>query len=315
MQHTSIIEWNPQQNASERAHGTILRCIRITHADNNTPLPLWPWTANQCVLVHNRLLTMSQHVISPLKSPFEMRTGAVPDLSRLRRMYCRVTCYNRNEADRAKLTKIDPTTIEGVHLGLDEKRNGIFVYVPSLRRFTTYPFRDSVFYEDDFPPIIEMGGQHLFTDTSLQPPTTLSDPFRAAPGLRGGRARGRGRGSQGARGGRSGRGASAPAPPAVPAAEEAGPQAAANDANANYISLNHPYHQPIDSISDSQHLCLNLDSVSSLPTPPEKIEDFKDRADEEEWWQAARTEHLAKKKLNTYTLVPVSYTHLRAHET
>ena len=304
MQHTSIIEWNPQQNASERAHGTILRCIRITHADNNTPLPLWPWTANQCVLVHNRLLTMSQHVISPLKSPFEMRTGAVPDLSRLRRMYCRVTCYNRNEADRAKLTKIDPTTIEGVHLGLDEKRNGIFVYVPSLRRFTTYPFRDSVFYEDDFPPIIEMGGQHLFTDTSLQPPTTLSDPFRAAPGLRGGRARGRGRGSQGGRGGRSGRGSSALAPPAAPSAEGTGPQAAANDANANYISLNHPYHQPIDSISDSQHLCLNLDSVSSLPTPPEKIEDFKDRADEEEWWQAARTEHLAKKKLNTYTLVP-----------
>ena len=79
----------------------------------------------------------------------------------------------------------------------------------------------------------------------------------------------------------------------------AGPQAAANDANANYISLNHPYHQPIDSINDSQHLCLNLDSVSSLPTPPEKIEEFEARVDAEEWWQAARTE-----LLDTYTLVP-----------
>ena len=221
VQHTSIIEWNPQQNASERAHGTVLRCIRITHADNNTPLSLWPWTANQCVLIHNRLSTMSRHVMSPLKSPFEMRTGAVPDLSRLRRMYCRVTCYDRNEADRAKLTKIDPTTIEGVHLGLDEKRNGIFVYVPSLRRFTTYPFRDSVFYESEFPPIIEMGGQHLFSDTSLQPPTTRSDPFHTTPGLRGGRARGRGRGRRPARWGRAG--------------------AAADNANAAYTSLNQPY--------------------------------------------------------------------------
>ena len=83
VQHTSFIEWNPQQNASEPAHGTVLRCIRITHADNNTPLSLWPWTANQCVLVHNRLSTMSRYVMSPLKTPFEMRTGAVPDLSRL----------------------------------------------------------------------------------------------------------------------------------------------------------------------------------------------------------------------------------------
>ena len=279
VQHTSIIEWNPQQNASERAHGTVLRCIRITHADNNTPLSLWPWTANQCVLVHNRLATMSRHVMSPLKSPFEMRTGAVPDLSRLRRMYCRVTCYDRNEADRAKLTKIDPTTIEGVHLGLDEKRNGIFVYVPSLRRFTTYPFRDSVFYESEFPPIIEMGGPHLFSDTSLQPPTTRPDPFHAAPGLRGGRARGRGRGSRPARGGRAG--------------------AAADNANAAYTSLNQPHHQPIDSIGDLHHICLNLDSVSSLPSPPENIEEFEARVDAEEWWQAARTE-----LLDTYTLVP-----------
>ena len=222
--------------------------------------------------------------MSPLKSPFEMRTGAVLDLSRLRRMYCRVTCYDRNEADRAKLTKIDPTTIEGVHLGLDEKRNGIFVYVPTLRRFTTYPFRDSVFYESEFPPIIEMGGQHLFSDTSLQPPTTRSDPFHTTPGLRGGRARGRGRGRQPARGGTTG--------------------AAADNANSAYTSLNQPYHQPIDSIDDLHHICLNLDSVSSLPSPPEKIEEFEARVDEEEWWQAARTEFLAKKKLNTYTLVP-----------
>ena len=314
MRHTSIIEWNPQQNPSERSHGTILRCIRITHAENNTPLSLWPWTANQCVLVHNSLLTTSQHVTSPLMSPYQMRSGQAPDLSRLRRMFCRVVCYNRSDHDRSAQSKIDVPTVDGIHLGLDERRRGVFVYVPSLRRFTTYPFRDCVFFEETFPSILEMQGPHLFNETSLRP-SAPPVPFVASPGIRGGRGRGGGaRGGSGRSTGRAAAASSVPvAPPAAPivatrVTAAAPPPAESarfvSAADAHYVAYDDPDLQPIDSVNGSHHLCLNLTALSSLPTPPDKISDFKGRSDEEDWWKAARTEYDAKLRLGTFELVP-----------
>ena len=70
MRHTTTVEWNPQSNPTERPHGIVIRQIRIMHVMNNTPLKLWPFSANQIVYVHNALLSRSAHVIDPTKSPY-----------------------------------------------------------------------------------------------------------------------------------------------------------------------------------------------------------------------------------------------------
>ena len=64
-----------------------------------------------------------------------MVTGKARDLSKIRVLYCKVTCYIRSQYDASRLSKIDPPTVEGIHLGLDHLRGGVYVYVPVWQRF------------------------------------------------------------------------------------------------------------------------------------------------------------------------------------
>mmetsp|Transcript_27106 Transcript_27106/g.91270 ORF Transcript_27106/g.91270 Transcript_27106/m.91270 type:complete len:207 (+) Transcript_27106:845-1465(+) len=149
MRHSTTVEWNPQRNPSERSHGIIKTCILKVAADApNAKISLWPFIANHCVFVHNCLVTRSLHVIDPKKTPYEMRSGRKPDLSKLRKMFCKMVVTVRDQ-DPGR-SKLDMPTVDATHLGLDHKRGGVYGYVAEWSRFTTFNFNDCTFYENEY---------------------------------------------------------------------------------------------------------------------------------------------------------------------
>ena len=47
--------------------------------------------------------------------------------------------------------KIDVPTIDAIHLGIDDRRAGYLAFVPQWKRYTTFPFDDCQFFENDYP--------------------------------------------------------------------------------------------------------------------------------------------------------------------
>ena len=330
MRHSSIVEYNPQQNPSERAHGTVIRCIKAVHAHTDAPIPLWPFTASACVMIHNNLLSRSNHVLDINTTP-EMKRSMKPlDLGVLRQLYCRVDVAITSPHDRAAagLTKIDVPRVTGVHLGFDIRRGGYYCYIPLWERWSTFAPGDLVFSETEFPAITAISGTSMRQDlhASLDPsslgetlPGSSTAPIPASgPGMRGGGSGragvrgGRGR-ARGVARGRAGAAAVAAAaaravaaagggamPPAVPAPLAAGQAAnAANGGDGNaleapIIAFNEPWLPPVDVLSDGRLLCLNLDAIGALPPPPARLTGNEHRADYKDWLKAAGDELQAK---------------------
>ena len=301
MRHTTTVEWNPQSNPTERSHGIVIRQIRIMHVMNNTPLKLWPFSANQIVYVHNALLSRSAHVIDPTKSPYEMRTGRKCNLSMLRAMYCKVVFYVRSLEEKKAIGKLDPPTVIGTFLGNDFVRGGCYVYVDQWQRFTTIRFGDCTFYEAEFPVITGNMQGHMLLDQLI--------PKGAAMGTdRLGRRLPERTDSTAARRTRAPRATARPTNVGATAATGANvgamPPPVIADADSLHLSFNEiglPYVN-VDTIGDDT-LCLNLDSVGALPPPPKKLKECKDRPDGELWMGAAQKEFFAKTKNGTFILV------------
>jgi len=97
VKQTFIVPWNPQQNPSERTNGIILRPLRIMLAAANVSVRVWPFAVNQTQMVHNALANRGENVIMSHRSAYEMRLGCIPDLSRLRVMFCRMEAVVRTE--------------------------------------------------------------------------------------------------------------------------------------------------------------------------------------------------------------------------
>ena len=95
--------YNPWRNPSERSHGIILRCIRVVHSESCAELKYWPFTAKTAAFVHNGLVTRSGRVKIPGTSPFFMKTGKNADFSKLRCMFCNMTCFVREERTPERL--------------------------------------------------------------------------------------------------------------------------------------------------------------------------------------------------------------------
>ena len=173
IKHSSITPYNPQANPSERLWGTLLRAIRITLAESNTGEALWPFSAAQAAQVNNALVTRSVHVVSPGETPYNsMVTGRTPDLSRFRTMFCATECLaTRFEKDMRKVSKIAPRTIAGIHMGVDRKRSGYFIYVPSWERLTTFRYEEVFFYETEFPTLKRITGHLVLPETRMSLPS------------------------------------------------------------------------------------------------------------------------------------------------
>ena len=73
--------------------------------------------------------------------------------------------------------------------------------------------------------------------------------------------------------------------------------AQANDANqleAPLLAFNEPWLPPVDVLSDGRLLCLNLDAIGDLPTPPARLTGNEHRPDYKQWLKAAGDELQAK---------------------
>mmetsp|Transcript_2194 Transcript_2194/g.7161 ORF Transcript_2194/g.7161 Transcript_2194/m.7161 type:complete len:1030 (+) Transcript_2194:1510-4599(+) len=119
---------------AERSFGVLERGVRCCLAYANADDCLWPWAAHQCQQV-NQFLATTTH--DPPQSPhdFTHPGSEAADLSWAHVLFCDVT-VPLHESDL--LSKVSPRTAQGCHLGYDAARRGHYVYVPSLKRISTY---------------------------------------------------------------------------------------------------------------------------------------------------------------------------------
>ena len=126
------VPFAPPMNAhAERMWGLILRTTRIFLVQSSVHESFWVYAAKQATLIHNYLPSSK---LPGEISPYQALTGKLPDVGKIRTWGCLVW-YFVPEKDRT--SKLSPRAVPAVHLGLDDSRNGYFVYVPSLNRITT----------------------------------------------------------------------------------------------------------------------------------------------------------------------------------
>ena len=298
--HVAMPSFSPWQNPSERSHGIILRCIRVVHAEAGAPLKYWPFTAKQAAFVHNGLVTRSERVKFPGTSPYFMKTGKNADFTYLKCLYCNMTCFVRDKKE--SLTKIDIPTVEAIHFGIDHLRGGYYVYVPAWKRFSTFGFKECRAFETEYPSFdTEFSGGR----DGINPP--INGP--ALTDRAGNRTRGTGRRARRAVVAAAPNAAIVAAPIVAAPVVAAAPNAAANanlimnETDALFVSLNNGFNTVLDKIGTDTFLCLNLDAVGGLPTPPRKTAEFDARPDGAEWWEGAQIEFDAKMANKTFELV------------
>ena len=195
-----IVPWNPQENPAESSNRILLRPIRASFAAANCSTKLWPFSAHQSIIAHNALCTTSDtalhaHVASASHicaweacanafaarpvSPYRMVHGHTFDGQYLRALFCACDVLLVNPKDLSQIPKAAPRTLRACHLGLDPRRQGYFVYIFSLERFTTSAYKDTYFgeLEDIFPPLTCITGwSHL---DSNEAPLPSDDQQRA----------------------------------------------------------------------------------------------------------------------------------------
>ena len=151
----------------ERHWGVLQRMMRSDMHYPPQPVPpcMWPWSARQNNLLLYFLPTNS---FKPPQSPFQFATGdsAPVDLSWARTMFCDVTV---SVPLRDIGGKLGARSADGCHLGYDERRNAHFVYVPSLRRLSTFIVTE--WREDSFEHVMR-----LSSDTPVEYVDTMDFP-------------------------------------------------------------------------------------------------------------------------------------------
>ena len=149
------VPYAPPTNAhAERAWGTVLRPTRVMLAACGLPQSFWPFAMHYAVRVHNSLPSRG---LTPLRSSYEALTGQLPDLKPLKVFGCRCFTHLEGLEDHPAGGKLNSTSVEAIHLGVDPKRRGWMVYIPSLRRVTTS--RNVDFQEDRFRVVEDGSGE------------------------------------------------------------------------------------------------------------------------------------------------------------
>ena len=89
------------------------------------------YAAQQATLLHNYLPSTK---LPGEISPYQALTGKLPDVGKICTWGCLVWYF---VPEKNRTSKLSPRAVPAVHLGLDDTRNGYYVYVPSLNRITT----------------------------------------------------------------------------------------------------------------------------------------------------------------------------------
>jgi len=146
--------YTPQQNSHiERAWGTIFGTARVLLAASNLPPTLHPFALQAAAWIHNRLPRPARGG----KSPFEMLSRELPDLTYLHTFGCLCSVVippARREGDRHFADRGE----HAIYLGPSEESPASIVYLLSSRRITTTA--KLRLWEDQFPGIDGM--KHLW---------------------------------------------------------------------------------------------------------------------------------------------------------
>lgn len=170
-----IVPWHPNQNPAESVNRLLLLPARAAIHAAGVGTRFWPFAIHQSVVVHNALMTDSltaTHVRAAVsllidvvgymhnqaakpQSPFMMLRKRKFDYALLHTLFCECEVLIRNPSDLANRPKAASKMTRAIHLGLDQKRAGYFVYLIEFERFTTSAVRDTVFNgEGRFPKVV-----------------------------------------------------------------------------------------------------------------------------------------------------------------
>ncbi|MGA1314002.1 MAG: reverse transcriptase domain-containing protein [Pelagibacteraceae bacterium] len=157
------VPYTPHQNGlAERLWGILLRTVRIVMHASRLPIRFWVYAAQHACMLHNMLPSRAFQLAS---SPYEKLFGKKPNLSKIRVWGC-LAWYHLEPKDIE--SKLAPRSVPAVHLGLDPKRHGYIVLVPSLKRITTavnLKFNESKFVKlDDNNGIVDVPGDGALVD-------------------------------------------------------------------------------------------------------------------------------------------------------
>ena len=133
--HTKSIPNAKNKNpVAERNFGTLEPGIRATLCYAHAPECLWPWAAAH---IERVLYFVPTRAHNPAQSAYHFTHPDVgeADLSWAKPLFCDVTVHL---SERDIKTKTGPTGADGCFLGHDFVRGGEYVYVPSLRRLSSY---------------------------------------------------------------------------------------------------------------------------------------------------------------------------------
>lgn len=132
---TQSVAYEKNNNpVSERNIGVVEYAIKAACAHAGAPMCLWPWAATQ---FENIAYFISTRAHAPPMSPFRFghADAPAPDLEWARSLFCDVIVH---VASRDQGGKMNYTGAVGCFLCHDFKRNAEIVYVPSLRRLSTF---------------------------------------------------------------------------------------------------------------------------------------------------------------------------------
>ena len=151
-----ILAYNPEQNGrAERKNGVVMDMARTMRIDGSLPKFLWGELA--CTAVH--ILNRSPNAARDMKSPMELLTGKVSDVSYFRRIGCPAVYKNQDPSRR----KLEAKGLKGQLIGYcDTGSRGYRIYNPESRTIVT--------------------NMHvIFNEVKSQYPTSLSNIVEVQP--------------------------------------------------------------------------------------------------------------------------------------
>ncbi|GJS46520.1 putative ribonuclease H-like domain-containing protein [Tanacetum coccineum] len=143
----------PQQNGvAERKNRTLIEAARTMLADSKLPTMFWTEAVSTACYVLNRVLVTSPHI----KTPYELLSGKVPNISHFKPFGCQVTILNTSEHSG----KFDGKADEGFIVGYAANSKVYRVYNLSSKKVEeTLNLR----YLEDKPNIQGAGHEWILT--------------------------------------------------------------------------------------------------------------------------------------------------------
>jgi hypothetical protein len=121
------VHYNPQQNeVVERKNREITGATRSMLHDQSLPLYLWEEASVVAIYLQNRSL----HMILGKMTLEEAFTSRKPDVEHIRIF----SCLTYSHVPSERMTKLDPTTQQGILVGYFEVSKAYRIYIPLQRR-------------------------------------------------------------------------------------------------------------------------------------------------------------------------------------